>query len=147
MGVENQQNSKYLQLVLKQMTLQNLRVLLGILGLVPIYLGTTGILSGLDRFVPDGEFSSAADGQYRYLSAIYLGFGCLIIWIQARLESEVQLFRIFMLMVFIAGVARALPLFDQDLPSMRILVALAFEIIAPPLLVLWHNKVVVPSKA
>ncbi len=127
--------------VAQQITLRNLRILLGVLGLVPIFLGTMGILSGLDRLIPDTEFSSAADGQYRYLSAIYLGFGCLIIWIQTRLQTEVVLFRILMAMVLVAGIARALPLFDQELPSFRILVALAFELIAPPLLVLWHYKV------
>lgn len=145
MGAENQLDSKYLQHIQKRLTLQNLRIILGILGLVPIMIGGTGIFFGLDRLVPGADFSSAADGQFRYLSAIYLGFGCLIIWIQFRLGTEIQLFRILMVMVFIAGVARSLPIFNQELPSIRILVALAFEIVAPPLLILWHNKVVDPA--
>ncbi len=135
-------DSKIIQRFLQQLTLKNLRILLGVVGLVPIFLGTMGILSGLERLIPDADFTSAADGQYRYLSAIYLGFGCLIIWIQSRLASEVVLFRIMMAMVFVAGIARALPLFEQDLPSFSILVALAFELVAPPLLVIWHNKVI-----
>lgn len=135
-------DSKIFQQVGEQLTLKNLRILLGVVGLVPIFLGTMGILSGLERLLPDADFSSAADGQYRYLSAIYLGFGCMIIWIQSRLESEVVLFRIMMAMVFVAGIARALPLFEQDLPGFRILVALAFELVAPPLLVIWHNKAI-----
>ena len=110
------------------------------LGLVPIYIGINGVIYGLERLVSDAVFSSTADGQYRYLSAIYLGFGCLLLWIQAHLESEIQLFRILMLTVFVAGVARSLPLFEKELPGTSILIALAFELIAPPLLILWHRK-------
>jgi hypothetical protein len=92
------------------MNLMRLRILLGVLGLVPIFIGVSGIFSGLERLVSGCEFSSDSDGQYRYLSAIYLGFGGLILWIQSRLESEVQLFRILMTMVFVTGVVRAIPI-------------------------------------
>ena len=41
--------------------------------------GAVFIFSGLERLVSGCEFSSDSDGQYRYLSAIYLGFGGLIL--------------------------------------------------------------------
>lgn len=79
-----------------------------------------------------------SDGQYRYLSAIYLGFGGLILWIQSRLESEVQLFRILMTMVFVAGVARAIPIAALGFPRIPVLIALVFELIFPPFVLIWH---------
>ena len=120
------------------MNLMRLRILLGILGLVPIFIGMTGVSSGLERLVSGCEFSSDSDGQYRYLSAIYLGFGGLILWIQSRLESEVQLFRILMTMVFVAGVARAIPIVALGFPRIPVLIALVFELIFPPFVLIWH---------
>lgn len=79
-----------------------------------------------------------SDGQYRYLSAIYLGFGGLILWIQSRLESEVQLFRILMTMVFVAGVARAIPIVALGFPRIPVLIALVFELIFPPFVLIWR---------
>jgi hypothetical protein len=120
------------------MNLMRLRILLGVLGLVPIVIGIGGIASGLERLVADCQFSSDSDGQYRYLSAIYLGFGSLILWIQSRLETEVQLFRILMTMVFVAGVARAIPIVALGFPRIPVLIALVFEPIFPPFVLLWH---------
>jgi Domain of unknown function (DUF4345) len=120
------------------MNLMRLRILLGVLGLVPIVIGIGGIASGLERLVPDCQFSSDSDGQYRYLSAIYVGFGGLILWIQSRLESEVQLFRILMTMVFVAGVARAIPIVALGFPRIPVLIALVFELVFPPFVLLWH---------
>jgi Domain of unknown function (DUF4345) len=120
------------------MNLMRLRILLGVLGLVPIFIGMTGIFSGLERLVSGCEFSSDSDGQYRYLSAIYLGFGGLILWIQSRLESEVQLFRTLMTMVFVAGVARAIPIVALGFPRIPVLIALVFELIFPPFVLFWH---------
>jgi len=123
------------------MNLMRLRILLGGLGLVPIVIGLTGIFSGLERLVTDCQFSSDSDGQYRYLSAIYLGFGALIIWIQSRLLIEAQLFRMLMAMVFVAGVARAIPSIAVGLPRIPVLIALIFELIFPPFVLIWHSMV------
>ncbi len=120
------------------MNLARLRIILGVLGLVPIFIGLTGMFSGLERLVSGCEFSSDSDGQYRYLSAIYLGFGVLILWIQSRLTSQVALFRILMAMVFLAGIARALPIVALGFPRLTVLIALLFELVFPPLVVYWH---------
>jgi hypothetical protein len=124
------------------MNLTLLRIVLGVLGLVPIYIGVTGMFSGLERLVPGYEVSPDSDGQYRYLSAIYLGFGVLILWVQSRLASQVPLFRILLAMVFVAGVARALPLVTLGLPSTPVLIALIFELVFPPIVVYWHAMAV-----
>jgi hypothetical protein len=124
------------------MNLTLLRIILGVLGLVPIYIGVTGMFSGLERLVPGGEISPDSDGQYRYLSAIYMGFGVLILWIQSRLASQVPLFRILLAMVFVAGVARALPLVTLGLPRTPVLIALVFELVFPPIVVYWHARAV-----
>ena len=120
------------------MNLTLLRIILGVLGLVPIFIGVTGMFSGLERLVSGCEFSPDSDGQYRYLSAIYLGFGVLILWIQSRLASQVPLFRILMAMVFVAGVARALPFLTLGFPRIPVLIALVFELVFPPIVVYWH---------
>jgi hypothetical protein len=62
----------------------------------------------------------------------------LILWIQSRLESEVQLFRILMTMVFVAGVARAIPIVALGFPRIPVLIALVFELIFPPFVLIWH---------
>jgi hypothetical protein len=118
------------------MNLTLLRIILGVLGLVPIFIGATGMFSGLERLVPGCEITP--DSEYRYLSAIYLGFGVLILWIQSRLASQVPLFRILMAMVFVAGVARALPLVTLGFPRIPVLIALVFELVFPPVVVYWH---------
>jgi hypothetical protein len=62
----------------------------------------------------------------------------LILWIQSRLASQVPLFRILLAMVFVAGVARALPLATLGLPRIPVLIALAFELVFPPVVAYWH---------
>ena len=119
-----------------------LRIVIGVLGLVPIYIGVTGLFSGLEGLVPGAEINARVDGQYRYLSAIYLGFGSLLIWIQFRLEQEIELFRIFMAMVFVAGIGRVIAIIAYGLPGLPIILATAFELIFPPIFVFWHSKVV-----
>ena len=122
------------------MNLKLLRILIGVLGLVPIYIGITGMLSGLEGLVPGAAIDASNDGQYRYLSGIYLGFGCLLIWIQFRLEQEIELFRILMMMVFVAGLGRTIAIVIYDLPELPTILATVFELIAPPLLMVWHYK-------
>ena len=124
------------------LTLQTLRIILGVLGLVPIFIGLSGIYTGLDSLVPGAEITSVADGQYRYLSAIYFGFGCILIWIQFRLEQEEQLFRILMAIVFIAGLGRVAAMVAQGMPGFSVILATAFELVVPPILIFWHYKVV-----
>ena len=46
------------------MNLTLLRIILGVLGLVPIFIGMTGMFSGLERLVSGCEFSPDSDGQY-----------------------------------------------------------------------------------
>ena len=124
------------------MGVKTLRIVIGILGLVPIAIGATGIISGLAYLLPDAQISTGADGQYRYLSAIYLGFGCLLIWTQFRIEHEVALFRILMAIVFVAGAARAASILALGAAGFPMLIATAFELVAPPFFVFWHAKVI-----
>lgn len=124
------------------MGLKALRIVIGILGLVPIVIGATGIISGLPYLLPDAQISTGADGQYRYLSAIYLGFGCLLIWTQFRIEHEVVLFRILMATVFVAGVARAVSILALGAAGSSMLIATSFELVAPLLFLFWHAKVI-----
>ncbi len=119
-----------------------LRIVIGVLGLVPIYIGVTGMFSGLEGLVPGAQINAKVDGQYRYLAAIYLGFGCLLIWIQFRFEQEIELFRILMAMVFVAGIGRALAIVAYGLPELPALLATVFELVFPPILAFWHSKVV-----
>ena len=115
------------------------RIVLGVLGLVPIYIGVTGMIFGLELLVPGAEINARVDGQYRYLSAIYLGFGCLLIWIQFRLKQERELFRILMAMVFVAGIGRVIGIVNYGIPELPIILATAFELIFPPFFLWWHN--------
>ena len=122
-----------------------LRIVIGVLGLVPIGIGVVGMFRGLESLVPGAAISAGVDGQYRYLSAIYLGFGCLLIWIQFRLERETELFRILMAMVFVAGVGRGVAIMTYGVPGLPILLATTFELVFPPLLVFWHYTNLVRS--
>ena len=61
----------------------------------------------------------------------------MILWIQSRLASQVRYFSILMAMVFVAGVARALPLVTLGFPRIPVLIALVFELVFPPVVVYW----------
>ena len=61
------------------MNLTLLRIILGVLGLVPIVIGATGMFSGLERLYPVAKSPQTRTVNTRYLSAIYLGFGVLIL--------------------------------------------------------------------
>ena len=124
-----------------------LRIAIGVLGLVPIYIGVTGMFSGLEGLVPGVQINAKVDGQYRYLAAIYLGFGCLLIWIQFRFEQEIELFRILMAMVFVAGIGRALAIVAYGMPELPAVLATVFELVFPPILALWHSKVIVTEES
>jgi hypothetical protein len=52
------------------------------------------------------------------------------------------MFRILLAMVFVAGVARALPLVTLGLPRTPVLIALIFELVFPPIVVYWHAMAV-----
>ena len=41
-------------------------------------------------------------------------------------------------MVFVAGVARALPLVTLGFPRIPVLIALVFELVFPPVVAYWH---------
>ncbi len=124
------------------MELKHIRIVCAVLGLVPIFIGLRGMLFGLEHLIPGAEISAGPDGQYRYLSAIYLGFGFLILWIQFRLDTEIQLFRILISIVFVAGLARAAAIVVYGLPDASLLLATAFELVFPPILIIWHGKII-----
>ena len=57
------------------------QIVVGILGLIPIYYGALGMITGAAGLMPAEAVTPAIDSQYRFLSAVYLGLGGMIMWL------------------------------------------------------------------
>ena len=110
--------------------------------LVPLSAGLAGALDGpaMLRGVGAGV-APDLDSHMRYLSGLLLGIGIGFVACVPRIEARGALFRTLGLIVVIGGLARALSLMEVGMPGLEHRLALAMELGATPLLVLWQARI------
>ncbi len=111
------------------------------LALIPILAGSAGIVygAGFPGFAVEAA-SADLDSHFRFLSGVFLMVGIGFWSCALGLGDAVGRFRFLSLMVFTGGLARLVSLVVQGMPSTGHLSGLAMELIAVPVLVLWHVR-------
>ena len=110
--------------------------------LVPLSAGLSGAIEGpaMLRGVA-GDVPPDLDSHMRYLSGLLLGIGLAFIACVPRIERSGMLFRALGLIVAVGGLARAVSLAQVGAPGLEHRLALAMELGATPLLVLWQVRI------
>ena len=118
------------------------RIFTILIGLVPLFLGVTGILFGAAEH-NDGEAVSAAlDSQYRYLAAVYVAVGAMILWSAGDVRNRAMLLRFAMFGWFLGGLARANSWMMVGEPASWQVSGMIVELVVPVAMLLWQRRVV-----
>jgi hypothetical protein len=110
--------------------------------LVPIAAGAAGILkSAAMLHGVRAPLPADLDSHYRYLSGLLLGIGIGFAACVPRIEGRTILFRVLGAIVVLGGLGRLLSLAEVGAPGLAHRLALAMELGAMPLLMLWQKRV------
>lgn len=125
-----------------QTEIYTLQTILALLGMVSISIGLSGIWMGPNN-MNTVNVPMRLDNHYRYLSGVVLGFG-LTIWFYVipRITQVTNIVRIFVLMVFLGGIARIIGLLKNGMfLDPFTIVAVITELIGAPILCFWQARV------
>lgn len=114
------------------------KILLMILSLIPLYFAVTGIWGGAASNNEGVEVSAALDNQYRYLSGYYISLFLGIWYVLGDIDNRGTVLRLFVLALFIGGLARLLSYAQIGQPPLLATVGMALEL-GSPILVIWHR--------
>ena len=120
------------------------QIILGVLSIIPVLSGVSGIVLGVGKFfetVPESikpAIYASMDSQNRYLSAVWLGYAVVIWWIIPNIEKHTQIFRIMMCAVFLGGLARVYSVFAIGEPKPLYFILIGLELTVPIVMVPWQ---------
>ena len=118
-----------------------LRIVTILIGLVPLFLGVTGILYGAAEHTGGEAVSTALDSQYRYLAGVYIAVGLMILWSAGDIRGRANFLRFGLLAWFIGGLARAVSWLTVGEPASWQVSGMIVELVVPVLLLLWQKRV------
>lgn len=118
------------------------RIVTILVGLVPIFLGATGVFFGAAEHSGGAEVAAALDNQYRYLAAVYVAVGLMILWSAGDIKDRTAVLRFAMLGWFLGGLARIISWMTVGEPASWQVSGMAIELIVPVVLVLWQERVI-----
>lgn len=117
------------------------RIFTILIGLVPIFLGATGVLFGAAEHNGGEAVSTALDSQYRYLAAVYIAVGAMILWSAGDVRNRALLLRFAMLGWFLGGLARANSWMMVGEPASWQVSGMIVELVVPVVMLLWQRRV------
>jgi hypothetical protein len=120
------------------MSRRALQVVLGVGGLVAIGGGLLQIAIGPSALPGSPGAGNSVDSELRFLSAYWVALGAALLWIAPRVERETIALRAAMAALFLGGIARVVSLISVGEPHSTLLVLMAIELIAPPVVVAWQ---------
>lgn len=80
------------------------------------------------------------DSQNRFYGVIFICYGVLVFLSATDLPKYVTVFRILAGFLFLGGIARLFSIAQVGMPSMPIILLMLVELIVPPILLWWHNR-------
>jgi len=84
-----------------------LQIVLGVVSLICLGMGTNLLLKGVASFLPKATAPQPAlDNPFRFLSAMFLSFGFLLIWIVIHIQEIHDLIYFVGTVVLFAGLGR-----------------------------------------
>lgn len=113
-----------------------------LVGLIPLFLGGTGILFGAEEHANGSDVAAALDSQYRYLAGVYVAVGAMILWSAADVKNRASLLRFAMLGWFLGGLARIISWMTVGQPADWQVSGIAVELIVPVVMLLWQRRIV-----
>jgi len=117
-----------------------LQLSVALLACVPILVGLTGILRGLDPFDAQAGLSRSGDSHVRYLSGVMLAIGLGYWSTVPRIEVQGSRFRLLTALVLTGGLARLYALVLLGLPALGMIAGLGMELLVAPGLACWRES-------
>ena len=112
-----------------------------LIGLVPLFLGVTGVLFGAAEHGGSETISAALDSQYRYLAGVYVAVGAMILWSAGDMRGRAMLLRFAMLGWFLGGLARGVSWMTVGEPASWQVSGMAIELVVPVVMWWWQARV------
>jgi hypothetical protein len=113
------------------------QLILGVLSLLPLAVGTLGLVHGAALLASPETVTPKLDSQYRFMSAWDIGLAVIVWWLIPRVEHETHLFRIVCGAVCLGGVARLVAWRATGSPGLAFLAVMGIELLVP-LLIPWQ---------
>ncbi|WP_417622458.1 DUF4345 domain-containing protein [Parasphingorhabdus sp.] len=117
------------------------RIVILLIGMIPLFLGVTGIIFGAADHAGGEAVSAALDSQYRYLAGVYVAVGVMIFWSASDIRGRANFLRFAMLGWFIGGLARVVSWLTVGEPASWQVSGMIIELAVPILLLLWQRRV------
>jgi Domain of unknown function (DUF4345) len=118
---------------------RTLRVLIGVIAVVPLATGVLGIVGGL-TIGPDGEAARYFDSEYRFLNAVWLVAGLALWWSLRRPAERALVTRVVLAGTVLGGLSRLLSVAVVGWPPVEFRAAMAIELLVIPALLVWHVR-------
>jgi hypothetical protein len=117
-----------------------LQLVVLILSLLPLMVGTLGLLLGVEFYILASAADPNLDSQFRFMSGWDVGLTIIVWWIVPRIEKETTLFRIVCLAVFLGGLGRVAAWYFTGAPAAPVMAVTAIELLVP-VLIPWQAHV------
>jgi hypothetical protein len=111
-----------------------LGALFGVLGAVPILAGLFAVLTGPGGQVDGETVNASVESEFRFFASLWIAFGAVALWVAPRVERETTVVRVLAVILFSAGVARAIAWIAAGTPHWSFLLLLGLELLLPPLI-------------
>lgn len=111
-----------------------------VLSLLPLAVGTLGLLTGVGFYIPAAAANPNLDSQFRFMSGWDVGLALIVWWIVPRIESQTALFRIVCGAVFLGGLGRVAAWHVTGAPAVAVMAVTAIELLVPALIP-WQARV------
>lgn len=112
------------------------RAVLTLVGAVALVAGLWGVATGIDGMAGDSAGTANVDSEIRFFAVLWAAYGAVVLRTAPRAQREPIVVRALMLVLFCAGVSRAISWADEGRPDTVYVILLALELTVPPL-VLW----------
>jgi Domain of unknown function (DUF4345) len=122
-----------------------LQLIVLILSLLPLTVGTIGVLWGVEFYIPAAAATPNLDSQFRFASGWDVGLAFIVWWIVPQIERQTALFRIVALAIFLGGLGRLAAWHFTGRPATVVLLVAAIELLIP-LLIPWQALVARQSR-
>ncbi len=117
-----------------------LQLVVLVLSLLPLALGSLGMLFGVKFYISPEIVNPNLDSQFRFMSGWDVGLALIAWWIVPQIEKQTALFRIVCVAVFLGGLGRVAAWYFSGAPNMAVILVTFIELLFPALIP-WQNRV------
>jgi hypothetical protein len=127
----------------KKVSRKLLQITMGILATAPFITGLLG-MAGVHNPIYSSDYlpdNTLLDSNLRYLNGFSVGVGLTIYYMIPGIESHTVLLRAICGIIFLGAIGRLISIYFMGLPPFPMPFFVLIEVIAPPSLVFWQNKI------